>query len=280
MKHLKETIRYWLLPDGVADTLRKVRSAHPKNRILCGPNTRFKNMYQGERCFILCNGPSVLKQDLSPLKSEIVFSVSNGYLHKDYLAIQPKYHCIAQLSYNKYMRPDDIITWFKEMHPNLGTAELFLNVSEEPMIRKNRLFSGRKINYFYSGFSRNENHEDIIDISKMVPSVTTVPVLCMMIAMYMGFNKIYLLGVDNDFWKIKEYKYSFEPTILKGKDISADSDGKLSDPMYYQFSAFATLLKQYWHMHNIARSNNISIFNATAGGALEEFERAKFESLF
>jgi hypothetical protein len=57
-------------------------------------------------------------------------------------------------------------------------------------------------------------------------------------------------------------------------------NGKLKLTLFQQFLGFGTLLRQYWVVHNIARNNGFFIFNATEGGALEEFPRVKFESLF
>lgn len=275
-----KTVKYWLFPEGIINLYKEIKAINWRGRILCNYNSVFRGIHQGKRCFILCNGPSIKKQNLLLLKNEIVFSVSSGYHHKDYLTIQPKYHCIPQFSCSKYLRPKDVISWFKEMHAKIGKAELFLDVTQEPLIRKNKLFPGRNINYVYSGFFQKENSRKVIDISKKIPWITTAPVLCMMIAMYMGFKEVYLLGIDNDFWKIGEYNYFFEPTVLKGKNESADPDGKMRDPLYCQFLAFGSLLKQYWLVHNIARSNGVKIINATEGGALEEFPRVKFESLF
>lgn len=279
-KEILKRIAYWAVPAGIVDLMRELKTINPVKQALCRNNSKFKGIYRGKRCFIVCNGPSINKQDLMPLKNEIVFSVSSGYHHKDYLTIQPMYHCIPQFGCNKCLRPEDVVAWFKEMHSKIGSAELFLDLFQAPVIKKHGLFPGRKINYVYSGFSRKENITQIVDISRKIPSVSTAPVLCLMVAIYMGFKDIYLLGIDNDFWKTGEYKYFFEPTVLKGKEEHLYPDGKLKDPLYWQFLGFGTLLKQYWHMHNIARANNISIFNATEGGALEEFERVRFESLF
>lgn len=277
---IKNIIFRWVFSPGVADIYRSARTINFRHRVLCRPNSRFKGIHQGERCFILCNGPSVKKQDLLPLKDEIVFSVSSGYHHKDYLAIQPKYHCVPRISFSKYLQPRDVIPWFKEMDEGIGTAELFFDAAEEPLIRENKLFGARRINYVYSGAYRSDTDNKIIDISKKIPGVTTVPVMCMMIALYMGFKNIYLLGVDNDYWKTGEYKYFFEPTALKGKDQCMREDGKPRGPLYEQFLGFGGILKQYWLMRNIALANGANIFNSTEGGALEEFPRVKFESLF
>lgn len=279
-KELIKTLIIWALPAGVLDIARNIRKIHPRKNSLCRPNKRFNGIHKGKRCFILCNGPSIGRQDILLLKNDIVFSVSNGYHHKDYLAVQPRYHCLPRICYTKLFGPEKAIEWFKEMHSKIGTAGLFLDVAEAELVRKNKLFIGRNISYIYSGFCKNINNKKIINISRMVPEIGTVPISSIIIAMYMGFKEIYLLGADYDYWKTGEYKYFFEPTVLKGTDEFVFLNGKLRAPSYERFSIFSSVSKQFWILHNIARANGVSIFNATDGGALEEFPRVKFESLF
>ena len=77
-------------------------------------NSSLKNRHQGQRCFILGNGPSVKHLDLTSLQGEIVFSVSNGYLHKGYSDLAPAYHCIPQITYGK-MDESSTKAWFEEI---------------------------------------------------------------------------------------------------------------------------------------------------------------------
>lgn len=58
-------------------------------------NKKFHNLHKGDRCFILCTGPSINKQNLKPLKDEYCIAVSHFYLHKDYRYIKPHYHVMA-----------------------------------------------------------------------------------------------------------------------------------------------------------------------------------------
>ena len=58
-------------------------------------NKQYKNIHQGERCFILCTGPSIKKMDLSALKHETCIAVSLFSLHKNYAEINPDYHIMA-----------------------------------------------------------------------------------------------------------------------------------------------------------------------------------------
>ena len=117
---------------------RTAREERDEFLALTAPNANLRNIHQGKRCFILCNGPSVKRQDIRPLKDEIVISVSSGYLHPDYAEIAPAYHCVPQITYNLMTRTD-IIAWFREMHERLGKATLFLNHTEAALVREENM---------------------------------------------------------------------------------------------------------------------------------------------
>lgn len=240
-------------------------------------NRRFRNKHQGERCFILCNGPSVLKQDILPLRNEIVMSVSNGYLHKDFERIRPAYHFVPSVTYGM-MTEQDFVQWFREMDDRLGDAELFLGSTEYPLVKKHGLFPGRTVNYLCCARPFLAGETKVIDIGGIVPVIASVPIMCLLAAIYMGFKEIYLLGVDHDSLITREYKYSFEPTVLRGKDYSVDEEGRVRIPLYEELQAYLLVWSQYRHLKQIAEANAVSIFNATAGGLLDEFPRVDFKN--
>jgi hypothetical protein len=283
LMNILKSISKWTLPVGVYDLARTYYyPALPyyffnKNRLF-NRNKHFRNLHKGMQCFILCNGPSVNKQNLLPLQNEIVFSVSSGYHHKDYHIIRPKYHCVPQITYG-LMTEDDAVRWFQEMDKKLCDAELFFNYSEEAIVKKHKLFQTRKVHYVCLSRKFSPDETDIIDISGIMPGVQSVPIMCLMIAMYMGFNKIYLLGTEHDSFITGKYDYFYAPTVLKGKDIAVDSNGVVINPLYEEFQSLVNLWKQYRILKNIARSNHVSIINATAGGALDEFERADLNDI-
>jgi hypothetical protein len=96
----------------------------------------------------------------------------------------------------------------------------------------------------------------------------------------MGFRTIYLLGVDHDQFKTGEYNYFYKPTVLHGKDSTVSSEGRVRSSRYDEFQALARLWRQYRHLRNVASANGAEIFNASAGGELDEFPRVSFEGLF
>ncbi len=260
---------------------RKSRSATSAEiRALLKANQDLANRHKGERCFILGNGPSAKKLDLSKLKGETVFSVSNGYLFPGYADFSPRYHCVPQITYG-LMTEEDTVRWFKEMHEGLGDAELFLSSNEAGLVRDRQLFPGRKVRYLNLGGGFDHWPEQgLVDISKMVPAVYSVPVMVLMIAMYMGFKDIILLGVDHDQFLTSKYDYAFELKTQKGKDITLNPDGSSSLSRYEEFRSLFRLWHQYRNLALLARANGIEIFNSTPGGELDEFPRKNFDEWF
>ena len=273
---------YWTLPPGWYELARKPFAGLRHRRALrsCRANSRYRDSYRGQRCFIVGNGPSLQTQNLMLLKGETVFSVSSGYHHKDYAIYRPRFHCVPQITYTEKFTREVARNWFREMHEKTGDAELFLSQHEEPLVRENNLFPGRVVNYLCMHGEFSENSTPTLDLTRVVPAVCSVPVMCLMIALYMGFKNIYLLGVEHDSFRTRKYTYFYEPTVLAGKTGSVTNDGTITDDVCDELYTYYRLFSQYRAINRIARGRGVGVYNATAGGALEEFERVSFESLF
>jgi hypothetical protein len=244
---------------------------------MAADNAQFCEKYKGRRCFVLCNGPSVKQQDIRALRGEIVFSVSSGYLHPDYSHFQPRFHCVPQVTYTKMGR-DGAIAWFNEMHDKLGTAEVFLSHTEAPLVQEEKLFSGRKVHYvIFNGTFDLWSSERIPDLCEPIPRVQSVPIMCLMIALFMGFSEIYLIGTDHDHIRTGKYLYFYEPTVLKGMDTSIDAQGNIIASLHDELQGLARLWRDYRCIRAIATKHGVRIFNATLGGMLDEFPRVSLE---
>lgn len=288
MNKLKQFAKQWLLPRGIQNLIRRMRAAsismirgeNLKEAIRC--NVRHKNIYNGRRCFILCNGESVATQDLTPLKDEIVFSVSQGYLLKQYELIKPQYHCSPQFTYTELFTEKIAIEYLREMDALTGDAEIFLSTNEKNIVEKNNIFLGRNVNYLnFDCREQTWDQNELFDISKPVPTAHSVPVMCIMIAMYMGFSHIYLLGTDHDVVIKNKYLYPFKPkTLLNAITIVDMKSGDIKFDYFAMFSSYVELWKQYLAINRIAKINNIEIVNATNGGILDVFPRIELGQLF
>lgn len=273
----------WVLPPNIFRLLTYYRPAALwfalAHHDVLHANKALFNRHRGERCFILCNGPSVKQQDIRPLKNDVVFSVSSGYLHHDYAEIRPRYHCIPQITFGK-VTPEIAVNWFHEMDEHLGGAELFLDHQEWSLVQEQSLFPKRDVHFVCMG----RNHfpskpTNIEDLAGVIPRVQTVPILVIMIALYMGFREIYLLGADHDWFVKKEYGYFFEPRLLKGLDMGVRPDGTLETSLWDELPAVSKVWAQYRAVKGIAKAHDVTIFNATHGGMLDEFERVCLEDI-
>lgn len=283
LKNIRQWL-LWLAPHGlhVARAKKLTRAAAPPelvSREVLFQNAILKNRHERQRCFILGNGPSAKAIDLASLSGQVVISVSNGYLHKEYNLVAPQYHCVPQITYGR-MTEADVVIWFKEMHERLGSAELFLNETEAALVQKHDLFRGRKV--YYVAF--RENFDEIsplalIDLSVPIPRVESAPVMALMVAMYMRFSDIALLGVDHDHFKSGEYVYAFNLGVQANKDAAVGVDGQVVISRHDDFQSLARLWRQYRALRYIAAANDVEITNATQGGELDEFFRVNFDTV-
>lgn len=242
-------------------------------------NRRFRHKHRGGRCFILCNGPSVLRQDILPLQHEMVMSVSSGYLHRDFSRIKPAYHFVPPITYGM-MTEEDVVRWFEEMDNKIGEAELFLSSTEYDLVKAHSLFSRRSVNYLCVGRPFWPRGTGILDICGPIPPIASAPIMALLVALYMDFKEIYLLGTDHDSLITREYRYSFEPTVLRGKDFAVDEDGRIRVPIYEELTAYLMLWTQYRHIKQIANAKGVNIRNASIGGMLDEFQRVQLADIF
>lgn len=285
---LRTWARYasWLLPHGVHVVRERWRSRQTQtpdmlSAGLLSANAKLHARHAGERCFVLGNGPSAKEIDLSRLAGEKIFSVSNGYLHVGYDIAAPQYHCVPQITYGR-MKEADVVSWFIEMHDRLGKAELFLNETEADLVGRHRLFKGRVVHYvaLREQFDPSGPCDAVPDISRPIPRVESVPIMALMIAMYLGFNEIVILGVDHDSWRTGSYTYAFSPQVVAGIDPSVTPEGRVLTPHYDTFHSMARLWQQYRCLRRIAEANGITIINGNAQGELDEFKRLPVESFY
>ena len=198
------------------------------NEIL-GENKKLKNLHRGKRCFILGSGPSIKDESLKSLESEIVFALNNFYVHDDFQKIMkdkaPKYYMTAPI--HPPQEEDEWRRWYSDMEKNIPkNVEMFFGldsnvVNTKYVIERYNLFSSHILNWYFVGYSRGSIDEYLpldLDISKFIMSANTVSVYALITAIYMGFDEIYLLGMDHNYFSFSSqddcrfYLENFEST--------------------------------------------------------------------
>lgn len=217
---------------------------------------KFKNIHNGERCFIIGNGPSLSVQDLEQLKNnnEVTFGVNRIYKIFDKTEWRPNYYAIV----DSVMQKKD----FEEIEKyDLFTVFLGSNYTVDV----------KKLNEKYFCFSRMPNNLNDKNFSENIEEYVygggTVVYDVMQIAAYMGFKEIILLGVDMTDVKPNEKR----PHFYEEDDEKDNKIGK--GTISYALEAFL-IAEKY------TRNHGIKIMNATRGGNVEVFSRVSFDDLF
>lgn len=249
-------------------------------------NKKFFNLHKGERLFILCTGPSIKEENLSLLKNEICMGVSNFYKHEKYEEILPMYHATPNVFYDNMREeqnnPDPqkaTRDWFEEMDRKTFNASLFFGSLQEPLVRENMLFKGRNVNYLKMDHPDFNPTEDSIDITKAISGVQSVPIMCLMLGLYMGFKTIYLLGVDHDsLWSQRyDHFYNYKDTVMKTGYY--DEKGEMNLGRFSLIESSYNLWQQYIHIHEIAKKREVSLINLSNGSYLDILPKKRLSEI-
>lgn len=222
-----------------------------------------KGIHEGERCFIIGNGPSLRYEDLDKLQNEYTFAVNRIYLSFDETKWRPTYYAIQD---------SKILDQYADDVANLDLPYKFVPKQYEGKIKnpKGQVFYYNYTVRLFNGTSAMFSD----DISQVTYEGGTVTFLCMQIAFYMGFKEIILIGND--------FNYSLEKTkdgvvVNNVKDYFTDKYIGNTDTRFYPRM---DLCAQGFELaRKKAEEKGIKIYNATRGGKLEIFERKDFDSI-
>lgn len=144
---------------------------------------KYKDKYNGKRCFILGNGPSLKLTDLRLLKNDVVFGLNRIYLLHNTSPFRLDFHvCVNEL----------VLEQFSKEISDLKIPK-FLNWNSRKRFARNdpnTLF----VNLSFGIFDFFQK-----DITKPMCAGGTVTYIALQLAYYMGFSEVVLVGVDHNF---------------------------------------------------------------------------------
>ncbi len=217
---------------------------------------KFKNIHKGEDCFIIGNGPSLNKMDLSELKNYHTFGLNKIYLIFDKVDLNLSYH----ISVNPLVIEQSAQAFEKLNCPSFLSFRPARNIVKEK----------EHINFILTGgpFTFQE------EITHALFEGYTVTYVAMQIAYYMGFSNVFLIGVDHNF---KAKGDPNETQLLKGRDQNhfhpdyfKGKEWQLPD---LEGSELSYSMARFFYNRAGRR-----IIDATVGGKLKIFPKASFEN--
>ena len=221
--------------------------------------TTFKDIHRGERCFIIGNGPSLKKTDLSRLRHEYTFGLNRIYL------------LFAELGFST--------SYFVSVN-RLVMEQFAAEIAAHVQVPKFTTWDNYDLAHQIPDMSLLFRHNAVGfygDVAKGVWSGGTVTYVAMQLAFHMGFEQVVLIGVDHSF-------------ATKGKaNKTVVSEG--GDPNHFDARYFGKGIR--WQLPDLDTSEvgyalarqhyeaaGRQIVDATIGGKLQIFPKVAYDALF
>lgn len=225
-----------------------------------------RDQYAGRRCFVIGNGPSLKKLDLTKLQNEITIGSNGLFLLFGEMGFVPTIYTIE----------DRLVAHERSQEANAISGSMKIYPSDfRTVLRDAEDTFWLNFQRAYKPFPQFSN-----DLSRICYWGGTVSFLNLQIAFWLGCSPVYLIGFD--------HSYVIPPSAeVDGKVITSRSD----DPNHFNPNYFGSGYR--WHDPNVERMERSyllahskfskagkGIFNATAGGKLEVFPRCEYRDLF
>lgn len=217
--------------------------------------SKYKNIYNSQKCFLIGNGPSLRYQDLDVLASQNIISFGCNRVYLIFEKTEWRPHFYIVIDDDAYRAVKDNI---REFSFTMFAKDFFGTEVNDNRINKFRSADAR----YYPGYPSFSD-----DMTKVLYGGRTVMYEMLQIAAYMGFKEIYLLGVDFS-WGEDGRDTHFCKDYMNDKLVK--------DAMYLKEEQ----KHAYIAAKNYADAHGIKIYNATRGGHLDVFERVNFDELF
>lgn len=240
---------------------------HPWRRISIHRLAEYQDLHKGKRCFIIGNGPSLKKTDLSRLRNEYTFGMNRIYLLFPKLGFTTTYY----LSINTLVIEQ-------------CAAEIqSLLIPKFLSWRSRRVFRG-------SGKEKNDLDQNTIflhttytgpkfaqDACGRLWEGATVTYVALQLAFFMGFDQAILIGVDHNF---NTQGRPNTAIVSQGEDRDHFDSGYFGKGFRWQLPDLETSEKAYLMASQAYHQAGRQVLDATVGGKLAVFTKVDYASLF
>ena len=252
LRDSRATINPYLYAAG--ELLRRIKwDLHPLSWVSRARVRAWKDRFQGQKAVILCNGPSLLKSDLTLLDGVFTFGLNKINLLFDKSTFRPS--CIVAV--NSF-----VIEQNKEFY-NQTNLPLFLDSHAVKFVRS-------RTNIVFMHSSRQ--YKMARDCSISINQGHTVTYAAMQLAFHMGFTSVALIGCDHYF----AAKGPANQVVTSGeRDDSHFDPHYFSGGVQWQLPDLVHSELFYALAKEVYETFNRKIFNATEGGRLEIFPRIR-----
>ena len=235
------------------------RSLSPRWRASRRDLRLLKDTHGGERCFILGNGPSLRRTDLSRLKGEFTFGLNRIYL----LFAEMGFATSCLVSVN------DLV--LEQCSAEIAALALPKFITW----RARRWFAAApQTIYIDSDFTGPETFST--EATGRIFEGFTVTYVALQLAFHMGFSEAVLIGVDHNF---VTQGPANQAIVSQGEDPNHFSPDYFGKGFKWQLPDLAGSERAYRLARRAYEDAGRHVLDATVGGSLTIFEKADYNQL-
>ena len=216
-----------------------------------------ENKFEGCRCVVIGNGPSLKKMDLHSLENEYTFGLNRIYLLFDELGFKTTFLvAVNRLVIKQFAKEIDQVSILKVLNWKFRS-----DIKD----KENTAFLPPSPNY-------GEKRQPIAD--GYYPIIGSVTNVALELAFYMGFSEVVLIGMDHNFSVTGE---GGKAVTSQGADADHFSPNYFGKGILWQLPNYALMEHGYTVAKKLFEKDNRKIVDATVNGKLEVFPKVIFE---
>lgn len=229
-------------------------------------NLQFQDKYHnGQRCFVIGNGPSLKPEDLDKIEQhgDVSFAANRIFKMFSETTWRPTYYAACDTTLYKNSK--------KDIEALSGAKFIPIDIYDRYVTKKEGFHVFSRVPFTY--FNLPPKFSNRLD--KRFGEGGTITYHLLQLAVSMGFTEIFLIGVDFSFSHGigPDGKYFEDKTIKQDHFKNDKVNAETMPDLYMNLHAFQSA-------ERFTRKHGVRIFNATRGGKLEVFERVDFDKLF
>jgi hypothetical protein len=220
---------------------------------------KYRNIHRGERCFIIGNGPSLKLLDLSLLRNEYTFGMNRIYMAFQDMGFPTSF----------YVCMNDLVV--EQCAGDIQKLDIprFLSWRARKWVHLDKGIHFLYSTYTGPGFST--------DVTGRVWESATVTFVALQLAYYMGFQTVYLIGVDHNFVTQGTPNAT---VVSQGDDPNHFNPGYFGKGFRWQLPDLETSEIGYRMAKVAFEKDQRQVLDATLGGKLTVFPKVNYNDLF
>ncbi|GAB5434719.1 MAG: hypothetical protein EpisKO_40890 [Epibacterium sp.] len=224
-----------------------------------------RNRYKGQRCFVLGNGPSLTVADLELLKDEVTFAANKIYLCFDETDWRPTFYSVEDLLVAQSCRPEIL------------AVDRTTKIFADHMLP----YLPRQANHHYARWlppmdNRSPFREFSADLTKGICWGSTITYSMLQMAVHMGFEEIYILGLDHSY---VEPKTKHDGALVSEGEVNHFHPEYRKPGERWHYPVLDRLEHSYQFAKDYCDALGIKIYNASRFSKLDIFPRADLDEV-